>query len=414
MLNTSKFFFIGLATLIGSIALAMMWNLFLFPQPTTRKPQSNAEVRSALQKIEALNESYQTTDCPCNFEQFNPRLFEAESPLSCRSERLSHHNRLEANLKSYSQTRAQGSFPRACLTYIMNTFGPKNTRSSLFASCSGSNLRPTRRSFKPCVSDSYINVTYNAFNDVATCLGINPKYLIPKIANESGFHTNAFGAGSDTGIGQLTGPAIQDVNRHVNRYKGYVTGSNRASCKRLSPLIINQKPVPHQVGARCSLMQSPQNPTLNMFYMAIKFQLDFATIDRFYQRRGIETLIKQAGLQSVDREKIRTLLLTLAYNTGAGGAINHIREYLNYRIALRAKGIRPLTAQDFDISGFSTKVNRQKAPLTFGEYLTLNQRVGTKGYLSKLKSKSEELDRAFKPGVCSVRNYLQVSTGRGS
>jgi hypothetical protein len=158
-------------------------------------------------------------------------------------------------------------------------------------------------------------------------------------------------------------------------------------------------------------MKAPQNPALNLFYLAVKFQLDYRTLDQLFDRMRLNDLIKQAGLSQLDREKLRVMLLNLAYNTGAGGAVNHLREYIRYRIQLKANGSRSLSAQDFDISSSLKRPNPNAHPLSFSQYLMLYQRVGTKGYLSKLKSKANELDRAFYPGACTFENYLQVSSG---
>jgi hypothetical protein len=293
----------------------------------------------------------------------------------------------------------------------MKKFGPQNQKSSLFAFCSPNGLKASRRAFKPCVTDQYVNVTYNVFNDISTCMGINPKYLIPKIAHESGFHINAFGAGFDSGIGQLTGPAIRAVNHHFRTYQNLVINSDQESCKRLRPLLVNQNPAPSGTDSRCSLMKAPQNPALNLFYALVKLQLDYRTLNQLFHRMRLDELIKQAGLLQYNQERLKIMLLNLAYNTGAGGAINHLLEYLRYRIHLRSKGFIALLAQDFDISSSLKRPNPNSHPLSFSQYLMLYQRGGDKGYLSKLKAQANELDRAFYPGACTFENYLQVSSG---
>jgi len=411
MFNSFRILILGLITFSASIIVAVILNLYLVPSALERKPQSAPEYQESIWSIESLNNRIQHESCDCNFIDFPRSYFETETTQSCRAERTTLEPLFNQLPPDYTKSREQGAFPKVCLTFIMKRFGPQNQRSSMFASCSSSSLRVSKRAFKPCITEKYVNVTFNTFSDIATCMGINPKYLIPKIANESGFHVNAFGMGFDTGIGQLTGPAIKHVNRYFKTYHTHVMNSNRESCKRLQPLLSNQVPVPHDTRSRCALMRPPQNPALNMFYLAIKFQIDYLTLNKMFDRMQINRLLRQAGLSNVSEEKIKIMLLNLAYNAGAQGAINHFREYILYRIQLKAKGFRGLSATDLDISGQNLKPTTKQHPLTFSQYLIRYQRVGTKGYLSRLKNQADELDRAFYPGACTFENYLQVSSG---
>jgi hypothetical protein len=411
MQQSYKWLLVGIFTLILSASLAIVWTLYLFPKKSDRIPQSTSVYQKALLSIEVLNNHIQQDTCPCNLIEFPKQDFETEPVQTCRFERLSNESLFKQLPTQFTTDRARGAFPKECLTFIMKRFGPQNQKSSLFAHCSPNHLKASRNAFKPCVTDQYVNVTYNVFNDLSTCMGINPKFLIPKIATESGFHVNAFGANFDTGIGQLTGPAIEHVNYNFRTYQNHVLNSDRESCKRMRPLLVNQNPVSHGINSRCSLIKAPQNPALNLFYLFVKFQLDYLTLDQLLDRIKLNNLIAQAGMPQVDRDKLRVILLNLAYNTGAGGAVNHLREYIHYRIQLKAQGSRSLSTQDFDISSSLKNPNPNSHPLSFSQYLMLYQRVGTKGYLSKLKSKADELDRAFYPGACTFENYLQVSSG---
>jgi len=409
MIRQYKFLFLGVLTLATSAAVAIIWSLYLFPEPR-RIPQSTVDYQRALLSLEALNHHIQQETCPCNFSEFPESDFKTENPSSCSSQRTTHEPLFQQLPPHYIQSRTQGSFPRECVTFIMNRFGPRNQRSALFATCNRQSLKPTRGGFKPCVTDQYVNVTYTLFNDISTCMGINPKYLIPKITQESGFHLNAFGAGADTGIGQLTGPAIRDVNKHFRSYQNHILSSDRESCQRLRPVFANLTPAPSSTASRCSLMRAPENPALNLFYSAVKLQIDYRTQDLLFERMGVNRLLRQAGLANVDRKKLRVVLMTLAYNAGAGGAMRDFINYLEYRIALRQKGVRGATPRDLDITANLNRPNPNQHPLSFSQYLLLHQGTGTKGYLSRLKSQANELDRAFFPGACTLNNFLQVST----
>lgn len=74
--------------------------------------------------------------------------------------------------------------PRKCVTHVMNKF---NIGKSGLARCpNGAGTTPMRGGAKPCVSKNVVNLTYNNFTDVAECLNIDPKDLLPKLSNESG------------------------------------------------------------------------------------------------------------------------------------------------------------------------------------------------------------------------------------
>jgi hypothetical protein len=104
--------------------------------------------------------------------------------------------------KSFVKTRtasenSHADVPKKCVTYVMRSFletlSQKNPFDS-FAECAKGNGIPRQGMFKACVTSDYVDMTYNSFVDVADCLDLPQKVMLPKFLNESGFHLNAFGA----------------------------------------------------------------------------------------------------------------------------------------------------------------------------------------------------------------------------
>ena len=105
-----------------------------------------------------------------------------EDEKSCGAARLAVDVILKKN-KSVSELIKETSeeskaLPRKCLVHVMNSFA---LSSNYMAKCPGGIISaPVRGASKPCVSKTLVNVTYNSFVDVTSCLGVNPKSLIPK------------------------------------------------------------------------------------------------------------------------------------------------------------------------------------------------------------------------------------------
>lgn len=394
-------------TLGGSLHWQMVFNN---PLPlNTRTPQSEIDKMQA--NIIFLNQKKKAESCNCITSNPESKAFQTESLTQCSSARHFFENTQSKIPTHFRVSRSNKDFPRECMIYVMNSLHPSGEKaSSMFAQCKpGQSAK--RGYYKPCVTDTYVNVIHNSFTDMSSCMGIDPKFLVPKISNESGFHLNAYGRGHDGGIGQLTGVAIEEANKNFDGYKRHVFQSTNPACLRVRPLLELQRPISPKVSRRCDLMMPPHNPGLNLFYMMVKYQQDLRAINAFYTQLGIDRLVAQAGIKSqIDETALKDVMLNLAYNAGAGGSMLLLREYLQMRIeAHKKKRGPPLRAQDFDIDSGSRMTNTADWNLSFGHWLKRYQKTGSSGYLSVLKSHAERLDKAFQPGSCTVPNYLKVS-----
>lgn len=308
-------------------------------------------------------------------------LTEFQDPKSCKASELvseksfKKNSKLMANLNSARNDSDQNrKLPQECVTHIMNQF---QAPARLFASCSSANGKPQRNGAKPCITETMVNVTHNSLYDVADCLNLDPKVLLPKLYNEGGLLINTYGGGSDAGVGQFTEIAIEETNKS---YKSYLKEINdakisKASCFRLienKKLI--EKPVNHVVENRCGLMTAPENPLKNILYMGIlnrKNQQYFSGIkyyqgldyfvdesdsyitvkydnnDNFYGKfktSQIKDKLSALGLTDANLHDFSTMLTLVSYNAGYTKVFNIFEDYLNTRIKLN----KSLTWKDFD------------------------------------------------------------------
>lgn len=358
------------------------------------------------------------------------------------------------------------SLPRKCLTHIMNSF---NLSKNSMARCpKGPNSEPARGGSKPCITQNLVNVTYNAYVDVTSCLGFNPKSLLPKLSNESGFLINTLGGGFDAGVGQLTAPAIEETNKYFDKYVSEIQNSPKPSCQRLAkhPELFTK--VKHELSNRCGLIAPPMNPLKNILYMGILNRINIDSIRRRFENEDVFAKIEKLGLTQINKDQLIEAIALAGYNAGPGTAFRAIDEYLDKRLKegkkLKAEDFdfhNPKMAQDIDgkektvtqiarsfvssplISKKATpadkKIKIQRAKLlpakirsshllTFPEFIIYQQNnfdenqkvvakgyrtIGAPGYLSFLAAKDKGLRETFQeagqdPSYCSNPKFLKI------
>ena len=272
------------------------------------------------------------------------------------------------------------ALPRRCVTHVMNRvgFGPK----SLAQFPSKPTGEPRRGGAKPCITKEMVNVTYNSFVDVAECLNFNPKDLLPKLFNESGMIINTLGVGWDTGVGQLTGIAIEEVNKYYDGYVGEMFKAAKAGKKSCASVANdNYKSLLTKVGDdlkyRNGLIATPANPLKNIVYMAILNRMNLDNLIGTSYRAGkdyidnqevnlakfnvknvggkfgkenIQQKFAKLGMPDVNLYKVAVMVALLGYNTGNSTSFNMLNEYLDRRIAAGKK----LSEKDFDFHNPAT------------------------------------------------------------
>lgn len=308
-------------------------------------------------------------------------LIEFQDSKTCKASQLVaeksfiKNSKLMTNLNTDRNDSTQiGKLPRECVTHIMNSF---QLPSTAFAKCSSAHARPQRNGAKPCVTETMVNVTYNSLFDVADCLNLDPKILLPKLYNEGGLLINTYGGGSDAGVGQLTEIAIEETNKF---YKDYLKEMNDAKISKPScfRLIENKKLVEKTVNPsvenRCGLISAPENPLKNILYMGIlnrKNQQYFSGI-KYYQgldyfvdeydsyttvkyddtdsfhgkfkTSNIKDKLVQLGLKDANLHDFMSMLTLASYNAGYTKVFDIFNDYLDERIAANGQ----LRWKDFD------------------------------------------------------------------
>ncbi len=303
---------------------------------------------------------------------------DAKDPKVCAPARLYYEKQITSSslLRNMIANKPSESpiLPKKCVTHIMNKMSLAKSSTGYCASSSGSVRIPGA---KPCVTENLVNMTYNSFVDVMECLNLNPKLFLPKIARESGFLINAYGAGKDGGIGQLTGIAIEAVNNDYAKYLNEIekAASTKPSCARImkyKSLLTKASAKPEQ---RCSMIGLPENPLRNILYLGIfnranmdhfsgvKFVagqdvIEHGTVevpvtndakDEFEgvaKANGYKEALEQLGIKEPNMHFFKDVITLASYNMGSPTALRLFSKYLEKRKLAK----KPLTSDDFNFN----------------------------------------------------------------
>ena len=376
-----------------------------------------------------------------------------EDVRQCSRERLYMQRDLEKLpdvLKKRHVAEQRNEFPRQCVEFMLRYWGNAglDKPADYFASCRSADAKPERGNFKPCVSEEYVNSIYNSYSDILSCLGIPGRERLPKLLTESGGHINTVGAGWDAGIAQLVGPSIEHANTQFEEIRRKFLNSSGPACDRMRNVITGLKPLPTEgkkgffrrtkelgIENRCGLLTPVDNPALSIFYLAIKHFQDVHAIKTYAANPKfmIAERFRRAGLMEheIDSEKFRQLMMTLAYNTGANGAMTLLKNYLDMKISHGRmvsvsdfNFLKPNTPEDDDIqakiiTGLSNKEELAKvraalkqqyrdSDLTFPQYLMFYQDVGGAGYLTWVSRRAVRFNKVFSEGTCIPESYLSL------
>lgn len=298
----------------------------------------------------------------------------------------------------------------------------------LFSFCRDTLGEPTRYGHKACVTEDYVNLTYNSLLDVTDCLQVPIKFVMPKLFNESGLHVNAFGMLNDGGIGQFTEKALHEVRNNYDSFKKQIVGSSKPSCKRLisfpGALPERAEQVLHLDKNRCHVIGTPPNPLRSlvyygMFYHATK-KYSAAAFDKNSDSKdsnfkSIASLMKKAGIAWFDKDAIKKMLFVMSYNAGPSSPATFFREWLKYRITQIKK--YPILKKDFEMAYWPAQVggktaddrikavNKGKRPFTFAEYLFVYK---NSLYIPAVRMHAKKLDDGLGKGTCTENKFLEL------
>jgi hypothetical protein len=265
----------------------------------------------------------------------------------------------------------------------------------------------------------------------ATCLGVDPKILLPKFALESALISQIQNIkGKDTGLGQLTGPAIRDVKRMQKPLLEEVRLSELAECKAVSERVEKFGTSADFFGfpenQRCQLMQGEDGAVRNAIFSIFLHRLNQNYVAKYYRQYGISELLQKAGLNEAINQDLQESLVLLSYNSGAGTAVLNLKNYLESRIdftnrkkqeeGASEEDFALVTKNDFDFTTASEQYRKLIEPLpkdeagrvpsalvrslsssvmSFPVWLRVWQSAGAPGYVSWVHREAERISDDF-------------------
>jgi len=205
-------------------------------------------------------------------------------------------------------------------------FAQKNFKGS-YAYCDTEHDRPVVTAPRPCLTESYTTLIYNAYHDVKNCFNLDPRGSFLQIMIESGFHLNAINkTGFDAGISQFTKNGILRVldTNLMRKTREQLLITSSPSCQRVSNVFDDLQKESSGVDQRCSMMSVPQNPyrSLVLHYLhTLKDQIFFKT----------EFLSRRPEISNVVDQEILEQFVYMAYNRGITGTLRLIDGYIMSR-----------------------------------------------------------------------------------
>jgi hypothetical protein len=288
-------------------------------------------------------------------------------------------------------SESQNRLPIQCLQLAQRSFVGH------YGLCNTEDEKPEISSVRPCLSESYTYVAYNAYHDVMDCFNLDPRSMFYQIMIESGFHINAINKnGFDSGMAQFTANGIKHVaaNNLIERTRRILLESSRASCQRISSIVGSFSIDAFTVQKRCSMIAMPRNP-----YRAMLFSYLHTLVD---QIKLNELLSDVPELDGALNDRIRRQFLFLSYNRGMTGLMRLLRGYINTRTELAHE----ITEDDLDLSQNLSKVKAilrlepvkrdilkqsKIRNLTFAEYAVINNAT----YLSDMSAARDYVERYY-------------------
>ncbi len=270
-----------------------------------------------------------------------------EDRIACDSGRLFYDNQISQypQIKDLLIERSPSSdaFSQQCVLYSMHAFQvPKSN----FAVCPAASGPAQVPGSKPCITPPLVNMTYNAYMDITSCLGINPKHLMPKIDFESGYFLNTFGPEKEGGLGQLTRTALLDVNNQYDHYMQEIQKNmvNQKACERVMAYkdLLTQAAVGSD--QRCAVMGLPENPIRNIFYTVLLNRINRDRVNEQFEKLKLKEKLERAGVKNPNIKFFQEMTAMAGYNIGVGHAVRILNSYLDSRIEQNLT----VTAQDFN------------------------------------------------------------------
>ncbi|AZZ38055.1 hypothetical protein CIK05_15005 [Bdellovibrio sp. qaytius] len=207
-------------------------------------------------------------------------------------------------------------------------FAQKNFNGS-YAYCSNQDEKPKVGAARPCLTENYTRLVYNAYHDVKDCFNLDPKSSFLQIMIESGFHVNAINrTGFDAGVAQFTKNGMLRVTERdlVEKTRRVLLESNSPSCQRIASTVGKLDVDAFQLNKRCSMMSLPQNP-----YRGFLLHYLHALRDQMFFKQQLVKL--RPEIEPILTPQMVEQFVYFAYNRGVTGTLRLIDGYYTNRKA---------------------------------------------------------------------------------
>ena len=261
---------------------------------------------------------------PYKFEQCNEKKLYLENQMqSMPVEYFELHDEIENRI------------PIKCVQFAQRNF------SGHYGLCESEDGKPITSRRRPCLTENYTMLVYNAYHDIMDCFNLNPRDYFFQIMIESGFHINAFNkSGMDSGISQFTANGIKKVTakNQIEKVRRILLESSRPSCQRISSIVGAFSIDAHTVQKRCTMIALPKNP-----YRAFLFNYLHMMQDQLDLENSLSDWTEIKGALT---DKIKRQFAYLAYNRGLSGLKRRLAGYIKSRNALQHQ----ITEADLDLN----------------------------------------------------------------
>ena len=235
-------------------------------------------------------------------------------------------------------------------------FAHKNFNGS-FAYCNNEDEKPKVGAPRPCLTENYTRLVYNAYHDVKDCFNLDPKSSFLQIMIESGFHINAINrTGFDAGVAQMTKNGMLRVTERdlVEKTRRILLESSSPSCGRIASTVGKLEMDALTVAKRCSMMALPENP-----YRGFLLHYLHAMRDQIFFKQQLVKL--RPEIEPILTPQMIEQFVYFAYNRGITGTLRLIDGYYNNR---KIAG-QPVKSSDFvtwqNVSSIRAQMRRAPA-----------------------------------------------------
>lgn len=174
-----------------------------------------------------------------------------------------------------------------------------------------------------------------ALEGASECFDLDWREMFPKFKSESGFIPNILGVSGDRGVGQLTTPAIEDVQKNFQKIYNRMKLNANPQCQLLVSKVENwgvKSFFQFPKSEACQVMGNEIGLYRNIVFSFALTYLNQEYVKKAYLQEGIPSLLIQSGYQDAPHTQIQKILVMIGYNNGGLSSVKDLKNYLTSRI----------------------------------------------------------------------------------